>query len=115
MRIGIDLILISRFEKKSVSFLSKNFTQNEIDYASKKPNPAQTYAGLFACKEAFLKAVSVGVFNGISLGEIEILHTQNGAPFLNLSKKIKKQFNIKKSSISISHEGENAIAICMIN
>lgn len=115
MRVGIDLVLISRFENKQKSFFEKNFTNSEIEYASSKQNKAQTYAGMFACKEAFLKAIKKGIFNGIGLAEIEILHNNDGSPKLVLSKKIKKENKIKKCAISISHDGDFAVAICQIN
>ncbi len=71
---------------------------------------------MFACKEAFLKAIEVGVLNGINLNEIEIIYKENGAPELNLSSKIINKFNIKNTSVSISHDllANTATAICTV-
>lgn len=114
MRVGIDTILISRFEKKQKSFMQKTFTISEQEYAKTRKNLAETYAGIFACKEAFLKACEVGVLNGIKLTDIEVLHNENGAPYLNVSNQIKKQFKIKNIFVSISHDGDNATAVCVL-
>ena len=115
MRVGIDTILIKRFEKKSKNFIDKTFTFSEQEYVKTRKNLAESYAGLFACKEAFLKACEVGVLNGISLLDIEILHAKTGAPYLNISKQIRKTFKIKNVCVSLSHDGDNAVAICVLN
>lgn len=118
MRVGIDVTSISRFEAlvENTAFLKKNFTKNEIEYFKVRKNPSETLAGLFALKEAFLKAIGVGVLRGINLTELEITHIKSGAPELEVSDKIKKQFNIKSVSVSISHDvlSNVATAICIV-
>ena len=55
--IGIDILSIKKIKDKSESnFISKVFTENEISYAYSKDNPYQTLAGIFALKEAIIKA-----------------------------------------------------------
>lgn len=115
MRVGIDLVKISRFKNKSDSFFEKYFTNAEITYAKTRKNFYESIAGIFACKEAFLKAIGVGVFKGIALKEVEVLHEEGGAPILSLSGKVKKQYKIKSTSVSISHEGTLSAAICAVN
>ena len=58
-KIGNDIVLISRIEKsiKSPSFLNKVFTENERLYCKKVEN----FAGLFAAKEAYFKALGTGI------------------------------------------------------
>ena len=56
MPVGIDIAEISRFEKLLESGVpSKIFTPDEAQYINTKKNRAQTAAGIFAAKEAFLK------------------------------------------------------------
>ena len=113
--IGIDLIRCSRFEKKSSTFFKKYFTENEISYAKTRKNFKESIAGIFAAKEAFFKAIGIGLLNGFKMTDVEILHEEGGRPILKIKKELAKKFKIKKTSISISHDGDFAIAICEIN
>ena len=113
--IGIDLVRCSRFEKKSNTFLKKYFTESEISYAKSRKDFNETISGIFASKEAFFKALGIGILNGFSLQDVQILHDEKGKPFLLISKEILKKFKIKKTDISISHDGDFAIAVCQIN
>ena len=56
--IGIDIVNIEKFKEKleKKDFESKIFTDNEIHYSRKKENYIQTFAGIFAAKEAIIKA-----------------------------------------------------------
>lgn len=107
---GIDLIKINRFEKliNNNIFLNDNFNEEEIKYI-KFHNSLETIAGLFAAKEAFLKALKKGI-NNYSLKDIEISHDDNNAPFIILHNDLNK-YNITDISLSISHDGEYAVAI----
>ena len=120
MEIGIDIVEISRIEKMSNinSFLEKNFSKREIEYILQKNSSANTIAGLFACKEAFLKAVGIGLFAGIMLCEIEVLHQQNGKPYIEITPQINyylQSVNTSSISVSISHDGLYAIAECLLS
>lgn len=108
---GIDLIYIKRFEKliDNDSFLESIFNPSEIDYIKLHKNPC-TAAGLFAAKEAMLKALKKGI-NNYSLKDIEILHTDNKAPYIVLHNQIKKENDIDNISLSISHDEDYAVAI----
>ncbi len=99
--IGTDIVKISRIEKsvKSDHFLKRVFTQKEREYAKK----AESLAGIFACKEAYLKALGTGIDR--PLNEIEILHTEKGKPYVN---------GVDNCDVSISHDGEYAIAAAII-
>ncbi len=106
--IGIDIIEIKRIdiliEKHGEKFLRRIFTENEINYAGKKKS-AESFAGMFAAKEAYIKAVGG---NGIEFKEIEILHDKNNKPFYNI--KLKNY----SCNLSISHNKTIATAICII-
>jgi holo-[acyl-carrier protein] synthase len=120
VRVGIDSVLVKRFQKiKQLEvFLQKNFTEYERNYLkSKNKHRFETMAGLFSVKEAFLKALQRGMFQNISLIDIEVNHKQNGAPYLVLSKNAKEQLkneNIDKITISITHTKKTATSICII-
>ncbi len=101
---GIDIMLISRMEKsmQSAAFAKKVFSAAEREYIEKKRGAAQTAAGMFCAKEAFLKALGKGI-GSIPLADIEVLHTDAGAPCINFD-------TDKKIHLSISHMGDIAVA-----
>lgn len=103
--IGIDIVDISKFSSKASSrFLEKLFAEDELNYGFKKQNSLQTFAGIFAAKEAIIKANNLNLAH-ILRKKIEIKHVDNRPiAFIN-NKEI-------RGSISISHDGNYAIAIC---
>lgn len=127
--VGIDIVKISRIAEKveNEKFLNRILNEEEISYAlSKSPlqtkfgfnSIAMTVAGLFASKEAVLKALGVGMTNGYAFKDITISHTKMGAPVVNLSDGLTKVLqNLEKQTISVSiaHDGEYATAIAIIN
>ena len=118
MEIGCDICAIKRMEKwvNNTAFLTKHFTEYEINYINLKVNKANTMAGLYAAKEAVVKALGVGLGNGIALKEIKITHEKNGKPKLEVNHKIMNlliKISCEDIKISISHDGEYAIAYCI--
>ncbi len=109
--VGIDLVSVSRIEKATQNprFKSEVFTESEIAYCK----TAQSFAGIYGAKEAFVKAIKTGLERS-SFREIEVLHDDSGAPRYNLSGKMKEILGSKKAHLSISHDGDYAIAICLL-
>ncbi len=112
MRVGIDVIEHARFEKIKSAHLEKIFTPKELEYATSVNIPMRL-AGIYACKEAFVKALGVGIAP-IGLNNIEVGHLPSGKPVLILSDKIKQTYNIANLDVSISHTDTLATAICVI-
>lgn len=112
--IGIDIVAINRIstltDKYGNKFLAKFLAKDEIEIAKNKA----TIAGFFAAKEAFSKALGCGIGRGFSFHDVKVLKTNKGAPFFEISQKIKSNFNIKNSSLSISHDGGFAIAAVIL-
>ena len=112
--IGIDLIktsrmnrLIERFGEKA---LLKFLSQDEIALVKNY----KTASGFWAVKEAVSKALGVGIGSECSFHDIQISKTIKGAPQVTLSEKIIQKYNILDTSISITHDGEYAIAVVAI-
>lgn len=106
---GIDIVQINRFEKlkTNTTFMNNTFNQRELEYIEKRNYINSTIAGMFAAKEAFLKALKKGIDN-CSLKNIEITHDSNNCPEILLHNELKNlNHNI---NVSISHDGEYAIA-----
>lgn len=112
---GIDIVEIERFSKliNDDNFLNKYFTSNELDYIKKRNNNLSTIAGIYASKEAFLKAIKKRM-NIYPINDIEILHNEENAPYIVLHNQIKKDIEYQSISISISHDGHYAIAEVII-
>lgn len=105
--IGIDLVDIEKFSiKASDKFLKKIYTENELTYSFNKRNSLQTLAGIFAAKEAIIKAINLNLAY-ILRKKIEIKHIDNKPIALLGGVEI-------NGSISISHDGNYAIAICQM-
>ncbi len=117
--IGHDLCQISRIEKllEDGRFLKRFFAEEEQTYIlSKGKSTAQTAAGIFASKEAYVKAVGSG-FVSSNLSEICVLHNENGAPYYEIrGKAYEKLCSMQGKSLflSITHEGEYASAVCVL-
>lgn len=115
--IGTDIIEIDRINKAVINtkeFLNKTFTEKEIELFSEKKMRAQTIAGNFAAKEAFVKALGIGM-RGITFKDIEVLRDELGKPYINLSDKVKEKYSFKFNVlVSISHNKENAISFVIL-
>jgi len=105
LRIGIDIQHESELfpdaliDVKSQDSLSDIFTQREIAYAEMRQNPFESLTGMFAAKEAIVKASVAKVENRLS--EIEINFSENGAPFF------------PGCCLSISHSKGTAVAVAL--
>ncbi len=115
MGVGIDIVLVSRVEKILNSknknrFLNKIFSDKEVSSSKHKYNQSQYFSGRFAAKEAIKKALSSYSDNSMpTFKSLEILNNANGKPYVSI--KSKKQSNI---DISIAHDGNYAIAFCVV-
>ena len=76
IHVGTDLIEISRIRRsldRYQSFRDRCFTRDEQAYCDARPNPAESYAGRFAGKEAVGKALGFGVARAFAWKDIEIV------------------------------------------
>ena len=105
--IGVDLCAVPRMAALLTDdrFLDRYFTPGEKAYIrGKGQEAAQTMAGIFAAKEAALKALGTGVTR--PLQSVEVTHTAAGAPQLTLHPHPPDcTFHL-----SIAHEGELTVA-----
>jgi holo-[acyl-carrier protein] synthase len=117
--LGIDIIEIVRvkksIEKYGDKFLSKVFTEGEINYCDKKFNKYQHYAARFAAKEAVYKALASGWKEGLRWKDIEIQNDSSGMPSVNTQGKL-HSFLSKDTQlrISISHSETYVTAVAII-
>lgn len=112
--VGIDLCDISRMEQalQNDRFLTRFFTPDEAAYIRSRGLAAsQSMAGIFAAKEAFLKAIGTGL--SLPMKDIEVCHTPRGQPVYRLSGKALEAVDGGEVLLSITHEGLMAAAVCI--
>lgn len=116
--IGIDLCCIERIQDQmdNARFMARIFTDAERAYFASRPAVAAASAAAnFAAKEAFLKALGLGL-GGAELTNIEVLRSAGGQPYYVLHGKARELVEKKnaKPLLSLSHEGGMAAAFCVL-
>lgn len=114
---GVDIIEIERIKRmvERHKNLDRIYTNQELTYIIGKGNRVETYAGIFAAKEAVAKALGTG-FRGIEWTEIEIDHDKVGKPLVVTHGKAADhvaKLGFRGISISISHDRMQAIAFAV--
>jgi holo-[acyl-carrier protein] synthase len=118
--IGTDIVDVSRMKKlidKNQKFINRIFSIKEIKYCNSQSNKISSYSKRFAAKEAFAKALGIGISKGISFNEISINNNKDGAPFIELlgnTKTIVKKLIKKKNKIYLSLSDEKKYALAMV-
>lgn len=115
--IGTDICHIERIKKSSPEAVARILTPAEAEYCGRYANPHERIAGRFAAKEAILKAFGTGWSEGLGWGQIEILPDAAGAPLVTLSGAAREKFaalGATRCLVSISHQGEYAVAFAVV-
>ncbi len=116
MNIGVDIVYIKRLDKliEKKHLLNKMFSSNELEYIKSRNYNIDTIAGMFAAKEAVLKSLKLGM-DSYPFTDIEILHYGTGIPFAKLNNSILTDYGNKTFDVSISHDGDYAIAMVIVS
>lgn len=119
--IGVDLVKIPRMrrvvERWQDRFLRRVFTDAEIAYCRKRRDPVPHLAARFAAKEAALKALGIGLRLGVSWRELEVRRERGEPPVLVLSGKslkIVQALGGRRLLLSLTHDGDYALAQCVL-
>ncbi len=113
---GIDMVDIDRIARsmENPRFINEVFGPDEQSELQKKGEKRrlESAAGAFAAKEAFGKALGVGLV-GFGLNEVQILHNEKGAPSFTLSGRAKALAEAQnlQFSLSITHTDTTAAAV----
>lgn len=116
LSIGVDFESISRVDKLlqryGDRFLTRVFTDHEIDYSQRRRFPAQHLAGRFCAKEATMKALGTGRSLGVLWRNVEVRRV-SGPPQLRLHGGAAKRFRQlggSRSLVTVTHAGDFAFA-----
>ena len=112
--IGIDLIKTERMkgsiERFAEKFLQRFLSPDEISLVKNH----KTAAGFWAAKEACSKALGCGIGSECGFHDIILSKTSKGAPVMTLVPALMQKYCVEDISLSITHDGEYAIAVVAI-
>ena len=117
-RVGTDLIEIARIRRsleRYASFRERCFTEAERAYCDSRRNPAESYAGRFAGKEAVGKALGFGVARAFAWRDIEI--SGRPKPSVHLNGRIAawaERVGAGSIDLSMTHSRELANAVAVV-
>ncbi|HEY6068152.1 MAG TPA: holo-ACP synthase [Gaiellaceae bacterium] len=117
--VGVDLIEIDRIRRaleRYPRFRQRCFTEAERAYCDSRSNPAQSYAGRFAGKEAVGKALGFGVARAFAWREIEIAGRPK--PSVRLSGRSAawaERVGAAHIDLSMTHSRELATAVAVVD
>jgi holo-[acyl-carrier protein] synthase len=120
--VGIDLVRVARIaavlSRYGDRFLNRVFTPREIAYCRGKVWTASGLALRFAAKEAFAKALGVGLRKGgIRWREVEVVPDSRGKPELSLSGRaaeLCREAGITGMHLSLTDEDDRALAVVIL-
>jgi holo-[acyl-carrier protein] synthase len=116
VRVGIDVIEIDRIRAaldRYPGFRERCFTERERAYCDSRKNPAQSYAGRFAGKEAVGKALGIGV--RFTWKEIEIAgRPKPGVLLSGRTAEWAARVGAGSIDLSMTHSRELAAAVCVV-
>ena len=110
---GVDLVDVSRIEKSVAEFgdrfLKRIYSDFEVKYCTRRKKLRfPELAVRFAAKEAYGKALGTGM-TGLHWKEIEVRNDKLGKPLIYHKGKLQT-----KVSVSLSHDGNQAVAFLVI-
>ena len=120
--VGVDLADVSRiknaWERWGSRFEEKIFTPREIESCRSKVNAASCLAMRFAAKEAFSKAVGLGLRSARLLWrDIEVVHDSKGKPSLALhgtAARVSEELGLSGVHVSLTDEKGLAQAFVVV-
>jgi holo-[acyl-carrier protein] synthase len=120
--IGVDLVRVERIaaslKRHGERFLQRVFTPLEIAHCQGKAWEASGFAMRFAAKEAFSKALGVGLRRGgIRWREVEVVPNELGKPELKISgqaAQLCQQAKISGMHLTLTDEDNYAVAVVIL-
>lgn len=119
--IGVDLVVIPRFgelmERRGEAALARFFTPGEVERCRASKSATESFAGRFAAKEAFFKALGTGWGLGGRWTEVEVVSAPSGAPGLRLTGRAAEaaaERGVTAIHLSLTHTDDTAAAFVVL-
>jgi len=115
--IGIDIVEVPRVQRRLgelEGLVEQLFTTKERKFCDAQRWPGSHYAACFAAKEAFMKAIGIGLQDGSLFSEIEIINRVTGQPQLVLHGNLRSRFELDGAMschLSLTRTKELACAV----
>lgn len=117
--VGLDMVEIDRMERihtlHGERFVRRICRPGEVEPRADRAL-AQHLAGLFAAKEAVLKALGTGWSAGLGFSQVEVVKQKHGAPAVRLhgrAANLAEERGITHVHLSITHDGAYAAAVAI--
>lgn len=118
--IGLDIVELDRIERlyqrHGEAFVRKICREGEAQ-PRKGRAMIEHLGGLFAAKEAGLKALGTGWAEGLGLSQVEVARHDSGAPYLRLHRAAAERaerLGVSQTHLTISHERHYAVAFVIL-
>jgi len=118
--IGLDLVDVDRFalalERHGEPFVARICRDGESKPLAGRARSTHL-AGLFAAKEAAMKALGTGWAAGVGFRQIEVARDGAGAPALRLHGAAEARalsLGVERTHVSITHDGKSAVAVVIL-
>jgi len=116
--IGIDLVRVDRIraalERHPDRFRARIFTRAEVEFCESLADKYPSYAGRFAAKEAFSKALGTGLRGAIAWREVEIDDNERSRPAVRATGRAAEYLAGRSTHLSITHLPDYASAVVVI-
>jgi holo-[acyl-carrier protein] synthase len=104
-------------EKWGNRLLDRLFTPGEKAHCEGRGDPWPSFAVRFAAKEATVKAMGLGLRQGITWKQIEVVYGEYGKPELKMSGKASEilgKQGVTRTHLSLSHQQGMAMAMVVL-
>ena len=119
--VGTDIVDVCRLAtslRRRTAFADLVFGSDERRFCDSQRRPEIHYAARFAAKEAFLKALGLGILSGVALRDIEVVRDPDGAPRLRLGPTASAALarsGGETTVLSFSHDHRVAMAMVVVS
>lgn len=120
--VGLDVVDTERVARAlsahGQQFEQRVYTSPELADCAHRDDRVEALAARFAAKEAFLKALGIGMAGGFPLTEIEVIGGESGQPALRLGTRAAAHADgrgVRRIHVSLSHQAGLAAAIVVLD
>lgn len=116
--VGIDIVDLDDFRARlSDALVDELFLPGEVEHASSRARPWESYGARFAAKEAAFKALGAGLADGLRFRDVEVVRRPSGEVGITLSGRAldaASEKGVAASRLSLAHSARSAVAVVIL-
>ena len=116
--VGIDIVDLDDFRARlSDALVDELFLPGEVEHASSRARPWESYGARFAAKEAAFKALGAGLADGLRFRDVEVVRRPSGEVGIRLSGRalaVASEKGVASNRVSLAHSGKSAVAVVIM-